>query len=60
VFPALIAEPRVQRERCRDQRDTRGGDEKPRPELTAEQKAAEELVWRAREQGLSLTGRTGC
>ena len=27
VFPALIAEPGVQRERCRDERDTRGRDE---------------------------------
>jgi len=32
---------------------------KPRPEPTAEQRAAEELVARAREQGLSLTGPDG-
>jgi transposase-like protein len=32
---------------------------KKRPELTAEQRAAEELVRRAREQGLSLTGPDG-
>src|SRR5258707_357383 len=32
---------------------------KPRPEPTAEQRAAEELVRRAREQGLSLTGPDG-
>ncbi len=32
---------------------------KPRPELSAEQRAAEELVARAREQGLSLTGPEG-
>ena len=32
---------------------------KTRPEPTAEQKAAEELVRRAREQGLSLTGPDG-
>src|ERR671925_2243734 len=32
---------------------------KPRPEPTAEQAAAEELVARAREQGLSLTGPDG-
>jgi transposase-like protein len=32
---------------------------KPKPEPTAEQKAAEELVRRAREQGLSLTGPDG-
>jgi putative transposase len=35
---------------------------KDKPEPTAEQKLAEELVARAREQGLSLTGPdgTGC
>jgi len=33
---------------------------KNKPEPTAEQKAAEEVVRRARERGLSLTGRTGC
>src|ERR1700761_8916057 len=32
---------------------------KPRPEPSAEQKLAEELVARAREQGLSLTGPEG-
>jgi putative transposase len=32
---------------------------KPRPEPSAEQRAAEELVARAREQGLSLTGPDG-
>ncbi len=32
---------------------------KPKPEPTAEQRAAEELVRRAREQGLSLTGPDG-
>ena len=32
---------------------------KDKPELTAEQRAAEELVRRAREQGLSLTGPDG-
>jgi putative transposase len=32
---------------------------KPRPEPSAEQRAAEELVARAREQGLSLTGPEG-
>jgi hypothetical protein len=32
---------------------------KDRPEPTAEQKASEELVLRAREQGLSLTGPDG-
>jgi putative transposase len=32
---------------------------KPKPEPTAEQRAAEELVARAREQGLSLTGPDG-
>jgi putative transposase len=32
---------------------------KPRPEPTAEQRAAEEMVVRAREQGLSLTGPEG-
>ena len=32
---------------------------KKKPELTAEQAAAEELVRRAREQGLSLTGPDG-
>jgi len=32
---------------------------KERPEPTAEQRAAEELVARAREQGLSLTGPGG-
>jgi len=32
---------------------------KIKPEPTAEQQAAEELVWRAREQGLSLTGPEG-
>src|SRR6201996_8024525 len=32
---------------------------KTRPEPTAEQRAAEELVRRAREQGLSLTGPDG-
>jgi putative transposase len=32
---------------------------KPKPEMTAEQRAAEELVARAREQGLSLTGPDG-
>jgi putative transposase len=32
---------------------------KSRPEPTAEQRAAEELVARAREQGLSLTGPDG-
>jgi hypothetical protein len=29
-------------------------------EQSAEQQAAKELVRRTREQGLSLTGRTGC
>ena len=33
---------------------------KKKPEPTAEQVAAEELVRRAREQGLSLTGPDGC
>ena len=32
---------------------------KDKPEPTAEQRAAEELVARAREQGLSLTGPDG-
>jgi putative transposase len=32
---------------------------KSRPEPTAEERAAEELVRRAREQGLSLTGPDG-
>ena len=32
---------------------------KKKPEATAEQQAAEELVRRAREQGLSLTGPDG-
>jgi putative transposase len=32
---------------------------KDKPEPAAEQKAAEELVARAREQGVSLTGRDG-
>src|ERR1700761_2317731 len=32
---------------------------KPRPELTAEERAAQEMVARAREQGLSLTGPDG-
>jgi transposase-like protein len=36
-----------------------GVTKKTRPEPTAEQKAAEELVRRAREQGLSLTGPDG-
>ena len=58
MFPALIAEPGVQRERCRDDRDTRDVTKK-KPEPTAEQVAAEELVRRAREQGLSLTGPDG-
>ena len=31
-----------------------------RTEPTAEEIAAQELVRQAREQGLSLTGRTGC
>ncbi len=30
------------------------------PEPFAEEAAAKELVWLAREQGLALTGRTGC
>jgi hypothetical protein len=47
----LIAEPGVRRERCRDERDTRGCDQRSRPEPTAEQKAAEERVRRAQEQG---------
>ena len=33
---------------------------KDRPEPTPEERAAEEVVRRARERGLSLTGRTGC
>jgi hypothetical protein len=33
---------------------------KDRAEPTAEQKAAEELVRQAREQGLSRPGRAGC
>ncbi len=33
---------------------------KSKPEPSAEEKAATELVRLAREQGLSLTGRTGC
>jgi hypothetical protein len=47
------------RERCRDDRDSRGRDEEA-AEPTAEEKVAEELVARAREQGLSLTGPDGC
>jgi hypothetical protein len=61
VFPAPTAETcAVQRERCRDDGDTgrRGVDEEqagadPKP------RAAEELVRRAREQGLLLTGPDG-
>jgi hypothetical protein len=53
----------ARRERCRDDRDTRRrGDEEEeghRPEPIAEQKLAEELVARAREQGVSLTGPDG-
>jgi hypothetical protein len=33
---------------------------KSKPEPSAEEKAATELVRLVREQGLSLTGRTGC
>jgi hypothetical protein len=33
---------------------------KDKPEPTAEQKLAEELVARAREQGVALTGPEGC
>ena len=33
---------------------------KKKPEPSAEQLAADEMVRRAREQGLSLTARTGC
>ena len=58
VFPALIAEPGVQRERCRDERDTRGRDEE---EAGADRGAAGGGGdgARAREQGLSLTGPDG-
>jgi hypothetical protein len=57
ITPGVMA----RRERCRDDRDTRRRDEeKDKPEPTAEQKVAEELVRRAREQGLSLTGPMGC
>lgn len=61
MFPALIAETCVaQRERCRDDRDTDAvASKNNKPEPTAEQQAAEELVRRAREQGLSLTGLDG-
>ena len=48
------------RERCRDDRDTGRCDRRrSRPEPSAEQQAAAELVRLAREQGLSLTGPDG-
>ena len=50
----------ARRERCRDDRDTgRYERKRAKPEPTAEQRAAEEMVARAREQGLSLTGPDG-
>ena len=39
--------------------DTVAASKKDKPEPTAEQKLAEELVARAREQGVSLTGPDG-
>lgn len=47
------------RESCRDDRDLDDATKKSKRELTAEERAAEELVARAREQGLSLTGPDG-
>jgi hypothetical protein len=49
----------ARRERCRDGRDTRGRGQEDQAEPTAEERAAEEMVRRAREQGLSLTGPDG-
>ena len=43
-------------ERCRDDVTART----KKPELSAEEAVAVELVRRAREQGLSLTARTAC
>src|SRR5258706_13367365 len=56
VFPALNAERVFRRKRCRDDHDVT---KKIKPEPTAEELAAKELVRRAREQGLSLTGPDG-
>jgi hypothetical protein len=50
----------VQRERCRNDRDTRRrASKKNKLEPSVEERAAAELVRQAREQGLSLTGPGG-
>ena len=58
LFPALIAEPGVQRKGA-VMTATLGTVTKKKPESTAEQLVAEVLVRRAREQELSLTGPGG-
>ena len=47
------------RERRRDDRDPDDVTKK-KPEASAETDAANEVVWLAREQGLSLTGPVSC
>jgi len=60
VSGPIALSPVARRERCRDDRDTgRYERKRAKPEPTAEQRAAEEVVARAREQGLSLTGPDG-